>query len=207
MRPLKPVIGLIGAIGAGKSTVANALAGLGGFVVDADKFGHEVLDEPAVRDQLVERWGTDLLRPDGSVNRRTLGAIVFADPAERKVLEGIVFPRIHEREADSFALADADPAARFIVLDAAVLLEAGRREVCKKLLFVDAPREERLKRLIARSGWTDEELTRREAAQLPLAEKRRLADAVIVNAGDAGELHAATVEVLHRWRLLAPPAP
>ena len=206
MRPLKPVIGLIGAIGAGKSTVANALAGLGGFVVDADKLGHEVLDEPAVRDQLVERWGTDLLRPDGSVNRRTLGAIVFADPAERKVLEGIVFPRIHEREADSFALADADPAARFIVLDAAVLLEAGRREVCKKLLFVDAPREERLKRLIARSGWTDEELTRREAAQLPLAEKRRLADAVILNDGEAADLHAATVEVLQRWRLLAPHA-
>lgn len=203
MRPLKPVLGLIGAIGAGKSTVAAVMGSLGGFVVDADTIGHEVLDEPAVRDQLVERWGSGILRDDGSVNRRAVGAIVFADPAERKVLEAAVFPRIHEREAELFALADADPAARFIVLDAAVLVEAGRLDVCKKLVFVDAPREERLKRLVARSGWTAEELTRREEAQLPLAEKRRLADATLDNDGDAGQLREAVVALLRRWRLLA----
>ena len=205
MRPLKPVIGLIGAIGAGKSTVATLMGSLGGSVVDADKIGHEVLDEPAVRDQLTERWGTSILRDDGTVNRRAVGAIVFADPAERKVLESVVFPRIHEREGEQFALADADPAARFIVLDAAVLVEAGRDEVCKKLVFVDAPREERLKRLIARSGWTADELTRREAAQLPLAEKRRLADATLDNDGDPGELREAVAALLRRWRLLAAP--
>lgn len=205
MRPLKPVIGLIGAIGAGKSTVATLMGSLGGSVVDADKIGHEVLDEPAVRDQLTERWGASILRDDGTVNRRAVGAIVFADPAERKVLESVVFPRIHEREGEQFALADADPAARFIVLDAAVLVEAGRDEVCKKLVFVDAPREERLKRLIARSGWTADELTRREAAQLPLAEKRRLADATLDNDGDPGELREAVAALLRRWRLLAAP--
>ena len=203
MRPLKPVIGLIGAIGAGKSTVAAVMGSLGGFVVDADAIGHEVLDEPAVRDQLVGRWGAGILRDDGSVNRRAVGAIVFADPAERKVLEATVFPRIHEREGELFALADADPAARFIVLDAAVLVEAGRGEVCKKLVFVDAPREERLKRLAARSGWTAEELTRREEAQLPLAEKRRLADATLDNDGDPGELRESVAALLRRWRLLA----
>ena len=205
MRPQKPVIGLIGAIGAGKSTVAALMGSLGGFVVDADKIGHEVLDEPAVCDQLTERWGASILRDDGTVNRRAVGAIVFADPAERKVLESVVFPRIHEREGEQFALADADPAARFIVLDAAVLVEAGRDEVCKKLVFVDAPREERLKRLIARSGWTADELTRREAAQLPLAEKRRLADATLDNDGDPGELRDAVAALLRRWRLLAAP--
>ncbi len=204
MRPQKSVIGLIGAIGAGKSTVAALMGSLGGFVVDADKIGHEVLDEPAVREQLVERWGPGVLHPDGTINRRAVGAIVFADPAERKVLEAAVFPRIHGREAELFALADADPAARFIVLDAAVLVEAGRNEVCKKLVFVDAPREERLKRLIARSGWTAEELTRREAAQLPLAEKRRLADATLDNDGDPAELREAVATLLRRWRLLAP---
>ena len=205
MRPLKPVIGLIGAIGAGKSTVAALMGSLGGFVVDADKIGHEVLDEPAVRDELVGRWGAGILRDDGSVNRRAVGAIVFADPAERKVLESVVFPRIYEREGEQFALADADPAARFIVLDAAVLVEAGRDEVCKKLVFVDAPREERLKRLAARSGWTADELTRREAAQLPLAEKRRLADATLDNDGDPGELREAVAALLRRWQLLAAP--
>ena len=202
MRPVKPVIGLIGAIGAGKSTVAALMRSLGGFVVDADTIGHEVLDEPAVRDQLVGRWGSSILREDGSVNRRAVGAIVFADPAERKVLEAAVFPRIHEREAEQFAIADSDPAARFIVLDAAVLVEAGRGEVCKKLVFVDAPREDRLERLAARSGWTADELARREAAQLPLAEKRRLADATLDNDGDAAELRDAVVVLLRRWRLL-----
>ena len=206
MRPHKPVIGLIGAIGAGKSTVASLLGSLGGAVADADAIGHEVLDEPAVQAQLVERWGPHLLHPGGRVNRRTLGAIVFADPAERRALEAIVFPRIREREGDLFALADADPAARFIVLDAAVLVEAGRLDVCKKLLFVDAPRELRLQRVLARGGWTEAELDRREAAQLPLAEKRRLADAVINNAGDLAELRDAVATVLRRWRLLDPPA-
>jgi len=201
VKPLKPVIGLIGAIGAGKSTVAAVMGSLGGFVVDADKIGHEVLDEPAVRDELVGRWGAGILRDDGNVNRRAVGAIVFADPAERKVLEATVFPRIHEREAEQFAQADADPAARFIVLDAAVLVEAGRLDVCKKLVFVDAPREDRLKRLTARSGWTDDELTRRESAQLPLAEKRRLADATLDNDGDAAELRDALTALLRRWRL------
>ena len=206
MRPVKPVIGLIGAIGAGKSTVAAVMGSLGGFVVDADKLGHEILDEPAVRDQLTARWGAGILREDGTVNRRAVGAIVFADPAERKVLESIVFPRIHEREGAQFAVADADPAVSFIVLDAAVLVEAGRLDVCKKLVFVDAPRDDRLKRLAARSGWTAEELTRREAAQLPLAEKRRLADATLDNDGDAGELRDAVATLLRRWRLVAPPA-
>ena len=203
MRPAKPVIGLIGAIGAGKSTVAALMGSHGGFVVDADKIGHGVLDEPAVRDELVGRWGAGILRDDGSVNRRAVGAIVFADPADRKVLEATVFPRIHEREREQFVLADADPAARFIVLDAAVLVEAGRLDVCKKLVFVDAPREDRLKRLAARSGWTDEELTRREAAQLPLAEKRRLADATLDNDGDAAELRDAVTALLRRWRLIS----
>jgi dephospho-CoA kinase len=202
VKPTKPVIGLIGAICAGKSTVARLLAGHGGAVVDADKLGHAVLDEPEVQAQLVTRWGERVRGADGRTDRRVIGPIVFADPAERAALEAIVFPRIRAREAAQFAAADADPACRFIALDAAVLLEAGQREVCDKLLFVDAPLPLRQVRVAARGKWTAAELARREAAQMPLAEKRSHADAVIVNDGDLAALDAAVAQVLQGWRLL-----
>lgn len=199
MTPAKPVLGLIGAIGAGKSTVARLLAERGGAVVDADRLGHEVLDEPSVKAELVTRWGAGVLKPDGTANRRAIGDIVFRSPAERATLEAIVFPRIHARESELFAQADADPAAHFVVLDAAVLLEAGHEARCAKLLFVDAPRELRLERLRERSGWGADELDRREAAQWPLAVKRLRADAVLDNDGTPEVLATRLDDILRRW--------
>jgi len=195
----KPIVGLIGSVGAGKSTAASALANRGGAIVDADKLGHIVLDEPDVRRQFVARWGERILKPDGTVNRRTVGDIVFGNPAERTALEAVVFPRIHALEEAAYCVADADAAVSFIVLDAAVLLEAGRRNVCTKLLMIDAPRELRLTRVLARNGWDDAELTRREAAQLPLAEKRAAADAVLDNDGGIERLQAKIDDVLADW--------
>jgi dephospho-CoA kinase len=199
---MKPILGLIGAIGAGKSTVANHLAKRGGFVVDADKLGHLVLEEAAVKTALVARWGDKILSPDGSMNRKAIGAIVFQNPAERHALEAIVFPRIHEREQDLFASVQNRDEVRFIVLDAAVLLEAGHGSICWKLLFVDAPRALREARVHARSGWSAEELTRREASQMPLDEKRKLADAVVHNDGAVETLAQDLDDILRSWGLV-----
>jgi len=199
MTPHKPILGLIGSIGSGKSTAALALARRGGAIVDADKLGHMVLDEPEVSRRLVARWGGSILKPDGSVNRRAVGDVVFGNPLERTALEAIVFPRIHAREEEAYRSADADPEVAFIVLDAAVLLEAGRRHVCSKLLMIDAPRSLRLTRVALRNGWDDVELTRREAAQLPPAEKRSIADAAIDNDGSVEELQLKIDAVLAGW--------
>jgi dephospho-CoA kinase len=196
--PRKPVLGLVGAIGAGKTAVATILAARGGAVVDGDKLGHLALERPEVTAKLIARWGDRILRPDGSVNRRVVGGIVFADPAERKALEAVVFPVIGAMAAERIVTAAADPNVRFVVLDAAVMFEAGWNGSCDKVLFVDAPRTVRLKRVAGR-GWTDADLTAREVAQMPADEKKARADAVIVNDGTLAELASQTDTLLREW--------
>src|SRR5438874_2067524 len=106
----KPVIGLVGAIGAGKSTAAKCFAARGGFVIDADALGHEALRQPAIIAALVKMWGERIRRPDGSLDRREIGRIVFANPAERNALEATVFPYISDRTRQEIAGAQANPA-------------------------------------------------------------------------------------------------
>ncbi|MGL6095667.1 MAG: dephospho-CoA kinase [Fimbriiglobus sp.] len=202
--PRKPVIGLVGGIGAGKSTVAAAMTRRGAAVVDADRLGHAVLGRPDVAARLAELWGSRVLRPDGTVDRRAVAGIVFADPAERKKLENVVFPLIRAAAEEQIAAAAADPAVRFVVLDAAVLLEAGWADACDKLVYVDAPHAVRLARLAARSGWTVAEVTAREAAQMPAAEKIALADAVLVNDGDPDRVQASVDALLLAWGVRPP---
>lgn len=204
MTRTKPVIGLVGAIGAGKSTVATAFAARGGFVIDADRLGHEVLDAPEIRRQVLDRWGSrgNLLKPDGRLDRRAIATLVFADPAERTALEAIVFPQIGARAQDAIRKAQHDPAAKFVVVDAAVMLEAGWNDVCSRIVYVDAPRETRLARLAAR-GWTDADLTAREAAQWPAEKKMKRASAVIVNEGSREQLQEQVDRLLEQWELEA----
>lgn len=199
----KPTIGLVGGIGAGKSTVAALLAARGGAVVNADSLGHEALERPEIRRAVLDRWGTrgNWLKSDGRLDRRAVAAIVFADPTERQALEAMVFPYIGQRALEEVARAQADPAARFVVVDAAVMLEAGWDRVCDRLLYVDAPRELRLARLAARSGWSDADLIAREVAQWPAAEKMKRADAVVVNDGDPATLKEQLDRVLAGWEI------
>src|SRR6266851_7951856 len=95
--PTRLVVGLIGAIGSGKSAVAAAFARHGAEVVSGDVAGHEALRQPEIRKQVVQRWGRDVLDDKGEINRRKLAAIVFNEPAERRALEALVFPWIEQR--------------------------------------------------------------------------------------------------------------
>jgi dephospho-CoA kinase len=185
-----PVLGLIGGIGSGKSQVASVLAGLGARVIDADAVGHMLLNRRPVRDRLVARFGPGILAADDPavVDRRALGAIVFADPSARRDLEAIVHPRMRRSFAKTIARAVAERRARAVVLDAAVLFEAGWNTLCDRVLFVDTPRPERLARLAAQRGWTEATLSAREGAQWALDEKQRRADAVLHNADDLRQL-------------------
>jgi dephospho-CoA kinase len=196
----KPVVGLIGAIGAGKSSVAKCLAARGGFVIDADALGHEALRQPEIIATLVKRWGEDVRKPDGSLDRRAIGRIVFAKPAERSALEALVFPYIGKRTVEEIARGAADPNTRFVVLDAAVLLEAGWNNNVDRIVYVDAPRDARLARLEARSGWTDADLTAREAAQWPADVKKARADAAVVNDATAAGLQEQVDALLREWK-------
>lgn len=198
----KPVIGIVGGIGAGKSAVAAAMARRGGVVIDADKLGHAALERPEIKQALVARWGERVLKPDGAANRRAIAGIVFDNPAERRALEELVYPFIRRRAVEEIERAQADAAVRFVVLDAAVMLEAGWNSVCDRVVYVDAPRDVRLARLAARSGWTPADVAAREAAQMALAEKQARADAVVVNDGSPEQLQGRVDRLLTEWGLL-----
>src|SRR5262245_5747701 len=197
----KLVIGLIGGIGSGKSLVAAEFAKHGGRIINADQAGHDALRDPDVRARVVQRWGKDLLDERGEIVRRRLGAIVFADEAERKALEAIVFPRIGEDLRRQIDAARADPEEKLIGLGAAVMLEAGWNSVCDRLVYVDVPREERLRRLTRQRGWTEQEVEARERAQLPLTVKASRADHAIDNSGSPDALAGQVSALLRTWGL------
>jgi dephospho-CoA kinase len=192
------IIGLVGGVASGKSAVAAALARCGAVTFDADKIGHLVLDEPDVRDELVARWGKEILGPHGRVSRPAVAAKVFGDGADamsdREFLEQTLHPRIRQRIETAITQLPDEPISA-VVIDAPLLIESGWNDVCDVIAFVDAPRDQRLERALSR-GWTPEEFTRRELSQMPIEQKQRWADHVIENAGTLDELE---VEVARFW--------
>ncbi|HEX3150409.1 MAG TPA: dephospho-CoA kinase [Gemmataceae bacterium] len=203
MNSSKPVIGLVGGIGAGKSTVANALIRHGGKVVAADPLGHEALEQPDIFARVVEVWGDrGILTPDGKIDRKKFGRIVFPSPVERSRLEHLVHPYIEQRIREEIDKAKADSTAKFVVLDAAIMLEAGWDGVCDKLIYVDAPRAIRLARVQQQRHWTDQDLANREAVQMPPEKKKERANVVIDNGGSPEATIAQVDELVQRWELV-----
>ena len=204
------MIGLVGGIGSGKSAVAARLETLGAFVIDADKVGHALLGQRPVRERVVEKFGPQILDPnvpegeEPVIDRRALGAIVFADPAARKALEAIVHPRMRHTFEKAIARVTRQGVAAAVVLDAAILYEAGWDKLCDLVRFVDAPRDVRLARLASQRGWDEATLTTREKAQWALVEKRGRADAEVSNADDPEALGPA---VDRAWSDLLSKAP
>ena len=193
-----PVIGLLGGIGSGKSTVARVFKDLGCVVADADADAHQVLSETEVVEALRERWGDGVVRPDGTPDRREIGRIVFDDPAERAWLESVVHPRVSMLRKERFEAAPEDATA--LLVDAPLILEANLDEECDHLVFIECPIEVRLSRVDSTRGWDAEELARREAAQVSLEEKRSRADELIMNTGSLAELEEQVRSILSRVR-------
>ncbi len=180
------VVGLTGGIGAGKSTVAEELARLGATIVDCDDLGRVVVEPDGRAYQaLVERFGSEILRPDGTVDRAALGALVFADPAALADLNAITHPAIDVEIAQSIAGATTPT----VVLDMAVLVEsdlgAGQYDV---VLVVEAPTDQRLARLARDRQMSEDQARARMANQADDATRRRVADHVITNDGTREDL-------------------
>jgi dephospho-CoA kinase len=196
------VIGLVGAIAAGKSEVAKVLAERGCVVIDADKLAKAALLRSDVKAQLTQWWGSDVLDSSGEIDKKKLASVIFSDAAKREQLESLVHPIVHADRAA--AITSAREAGKpGVVIDAPLLFEAGSEKFCDRVLCVDAPREQRLHRVQVSRGWDDAELTRREAAQLSIEEKRKRADVTIDNNASREELRRAVLEVWNRWRTSA----
>ncbi len=201
MTSRKPIIGLVGGMGSGKSRVAEAFARNGAVLVTADVFGHEALEQPEILARIAQRWGERVLDNQGNVDRKKMGSIVFASPVERANLELLVFPWIEGRIREEIERAQADPHTRFIVLDAAIMLEAGWNNVCDKIVYVHAPRAVRLERLRAHRGWTADDVANRESAQLPLSVKASRADVAVDNSGGVESADAQVATLLKKWSM------
>ncbi|HRU06881.1 MAG TPA: dephospho-CoA kinase [Candidatus Brocadiia bacterium] len=196
---MKPkVIGLAGGVASGKSTVARLFAEMGAAVVDADRIGHAVLDEPEVRQAVRRRWGDAVMSPDGAVNRQRLGAIVFDRPDELRELNRLTHPRIRERMRREIEHWSAEGRAPLIVLDAALLFEGGLEGWCDGVVFVEASGATRSRRAQEARGWTREETGRRESAQTPPEEKQIRCAWKIVNEGDLESTRRQARELFER---------
>ncbi len=180
------VIGLLGAIGSGKSAVARLFAEAGATVVDADRFAREEMERPEARERIARIFGNDVLRPDGTVDRKALAARAFADAASLRELNEAVHPPVRQRIREEIrrhrGLAAARGPEGVLVLDVPLLAESPRRAECDALVFVDAPERVRAERVRER-GWPDGEAKRREGFQTPLEEKREMARWTVDNSG------------------------
>jgi len=185
-----PLIGLLGGIGSGKSTVARIFEKLGCARIDADTLAHEVLETSEVKKTIVRRWGEGILLQDGRVNRKAVADIVFRDAEELSFLNGLILPRAFELVRKAVFEARNQGKVKAIVLDAPLLAEVGWDRECDILVFVDCDNSKRTTRLLARAGLDEKQLAAREKFQISLDKKARMAYYVINNNADFSALES-----------------
>lgn len=195
------VIGLTGGIACGKSTVAAILRDLGARVVDADEVAREVLAPGSpVLARVAERFGPEVLRADGSLDRRRLADVVFRDRQALGDLNAITHPAIIEIIRGSIEQARRQ-GVRVLVIDAPLLLEAGMQGMVDEVWVVTCTPRQQIERLCRRTGMSPREAEERLQAQMPLDEKARLADRIIPNEGSPDDLRA---RLRRLWQELNP---
>jgi dephospho-CoA kinase len=181
---VKYVIGLTGNIATGKSTVLRMLKRLGARAIDADALVHELMEKGTpVWQAVVQEFGQSILGSDGSINRKKLGSVVFADEAALRRLETIVHPAVIARTQELIK-SSQEPV---VVIEAIKLIEAGVDKTCDALWVVTCSKEQQLARLVKQRGLTEEEARQRIEAQPPQEAKLALADVVIDNSGSPDE--------------------
>ncbi|MCE5276793.1 MAG: dephospho-CoA kinase [Planctomycetaceae bacterium] len=196
--PSKPVIGILGGVGAGKSTVAAALGRLGCRVIDADAIGHQMLDDPAVRDELAAALGEGVVDTKGNIDRPAVAKTVFNNPEALAALNAVMHPRMRLRIEELLAAAGADECAKGVVLDAAIMVEAGWNDLCTAMLFVESDPQTRSARAQASRGWDRKMWQRREDSQISLDRKRSMCQYSVYNCSDVSDLEQQVREVFTR---------
>ncbi|PAD21724.1 dephospho-CoA kinase [Terribacillus saccharophilus] len=194
------VIGLTGGIASGKSTVSDLFKEYNIPVVDADIVAREVVEpgEPALA-SIVDSFGSDILLPDGALDRQKLGGIIFRDQEKREILNGIIHPVVRERmTADRDRLKTDHPA---VVLDIPLLFEGKQLHLVDKVVVVNVDPRIQLERLMQRNNLTEQAALDRINSQMPLADKAAKADAIIDNNGSRDETRAQLEKLLLTWNI------
>lgn len=186
-------VGLTGGVASGKSTVSAIFAELGAVIIDGDLLAREVVERgtPGLA-AVVEAFGPELLTPEGDLDRAALGAIVFNDVDQRKLLESIVHPLIFERYAELEGATGPDD---LVVHDIPLLAEGGRAGEFDAVVVVDVPEEVQLERMLRDRSWTEDDARSRMAAQATREQRLAIATHVVDNTGTLEELRARVAEV------------
>lgn len=179
----KPIIGILGGIGSGKSTVASELCKLGCKVIDADKIAHKALDKKTVKRKIVRLFGERVLEPSGQIDRRILSDIVFADAGKLSSLNKIIHPLVLKQTEELIKRYRRQSQAKAIVLDMPLLVEVGWAERCDKLIFVGCKRRLRVSRA-KKMGLDENQIKIREKFQISLDNKADIADNQFDNNSD-----------------------
>lgn len=183
----KPIIGILGGVCSGKSTVAAEFVKLGCKVIDADKITHELLTEETIKEKIVAAFGRAILDSKGQIDRRRLGEIVFADADKLSIINGIIHPLVMQRAEELIELYNRQNQVKAIVLDLPLLVEIGWAKRCNRLIFVDCERKIREKRA-KKLGFDKNQLKNRENFQISLDNKIDIADNTIENNSDFSAL-------------------
>jgi dephospho-CoA kinase len=193
----KPVVGITGGIGSGKTAVTDRLHSLGIEIIDADLAARVIMEpgRPALA-AVAEHFGEELLLPDGQLDRAALRKLVFTDPGERRWLEQLTHPLIGEEITAQLAAGNSP----YVVLSSPLLLETSQRELCDLVVVVDVPEEVQLQRTMSRDENDEGQVRRIMAAQLSREQRLASADEVIDNSGTLAGLHRQ-VDALHNLLL------
>ncbi|MFQ5827543.1 MAG: dephospho-CoA kinase [Candidatus Methylomirabilia bacterium] len=192
------LVGLTGGIATGKSTVSRLFRDLGCLIIDADLLAREVMEPgEAAYERIVAEFGRGILQPDGLVDRKKLGALVFDDPGKRKRLEEITHPEIRARYAGILEGLIAEGFEGLAIFDAALLVETSGVRNTDRLVVVVSDEATQVKRLTLRDGVSEDEVASRIRSQMPLAEKVKQAHYVIDNSGSR-EATARQVKEVHQ---------
>ncbi|MEW6410683.1 MAG: dephospho-CoA kinase, partial [Nitrospirota bacterium] len=168
-----------GGIASGKSTVGSVFKSLGAHLIDADEIVRDIVEEGTpVWQEIVELFGKNVLKPNGSIDRTKLGALVFRDEEKRRALENIIHPRVYTVIEDRIKEIQRNEADAIVVLDIPLLIETGYHKKVNKVVLVYVDRRIQLERLIER-GLSESEAEERIDAQIPMEEKKAYADYII----------------------------
>jgi dephospho-CoA kinase len=194
----KPIIGLVGGIGSGKSFVAKIFAEQGCLVIDSDAQVRLAYEDPEILATLKSWWGPEIFVPSGRVDRSAIAQRVFSQKSERQRLEELLHPWVDSARKRQMQAAAADTQVVAFVWDTPLLVESGLYAQTDAIVLVDAPADVRLARVKESRGWTADELRKRENLQSPLDKKRKIADYVIVNTAEAERIRGQVREILSR---------
>ena len=195
------VVGLTGGIATGKSTVSTVFENVGAVVIDADRIAREVVKKgrPAHR-AIVEKFGKDILLPDGEINRSVLGDIIFYDPRKKNLLNSIVHPHVRKEQDRQLKHIEKSHPNTIVILDIPLLIESKMYQDLSEVIVVYAPEHIQIRRLMQRDNIPQADALARVRSQMPIEEKKGEATIVIDNSGTRENTRKQALKIFQRLK-------